>query len=237
MTACVFCRLVAGTLPVAIVHRDDRVVAFMDAGQVNDGHVIVATVRHVETIYGIDDDEAAAAFRLAARIARTVKREFGAAGVSILQANEPAGFQTVPHFHLHVLPRHAGDGVGLEWPAKRPPFERLAALGAIACGTGIVGRPGSAHARALIALRQRDGLGLARHGREAPLAPVVLRLLDALARARDEVPPEEALAVEPRAADQHRARGRAPIPSAPPALDHAEVVTGSPSTARSASTA
>jgi histidine triad (HIT) family protein len=129
MAECVFCRLVAGTLPAAIVHRDDRVVAFMDAGQVNDGHVIVATVRHVETIYGIDDDEAAAAFRLAARIARSVKREFGAAGVSILQANEPAGFQTVPHFHLHVLPRHAGDGVGLEWPAKRPPFERLAALG------------------------------------------------------------------------------------------------------------
>ena len=45
---CVFCRLVAGTLPGAFVHRDDRVVAFMDAGQVNDGHVIVATVRHVE---------------------------------------------------------------------------------------------------------------------------------------------------------------------------------------------
>jgi histidine triad (HIT) family protein len=102
----------------------------MDAGQVNDGHVIVATVRHVETIYGIDDDEAAAAFRLAARLARAVKREFGAAGVSILQANEPAGFQTVPHFHLHVLPRHPGDGVGLEWPAKRPPFERLAELSA-----------------------------------------------------------------------------------------------------------
>ena len=128
MNGCVFCRLVDGSLPAAFVHRDDRVVAFMDAGQVNDGHVIVATVRHVETIYGIDDDEAAAAFRLAARLARAVKREFGAAGVSILQANEPAGFQTVPHFHLHVLPRHPGDGVGLEWPAKRPPFERLAEL-------------------------------------------------------------------------------------------------------------
>lgn len=130
MTACVFCRLVSGELPAAFVHRDERVVAFMDAGQVNDGHVIVATLRHVETIYAIDDDEASAAFRLAARIARTVKREFGAAGVSILQANEPAGFQTVPHFHLHVLPRLPGDGVALEWPAKRPPFERLAELAA-----------------------------------------------------------------------------------------------------------
>ena len=56
MTTCVFCRLLAGELPAAFVYRDDCVVAFMDAGQVNDGHVIVATVRHVETIYGIDDD-------------------------------------------------------------------------------------------------------------------------------------------------------------------------------------
>lgn len=128
MTTCVFCRLIEGSLPAAFVHRDERVVAFMDAGQVNDGHVIVATARHVETIYGIDDGEAAAVFRLAARLARAVKREFGAAGMTILQANEPAGFQTVAHFHLHVLPRHDGDGVGLEWPAKRPPFDRLVAL-------------------------------------------------------------------------------------------------------------
>jgi histidine triad (HIT) family protein len=128
VSTCVFCRLVAGELPSAFVHRDERVVAFMDAGQVNDGHVIVATARHAATIYDIDDDEAAAAFRLAARLARTVRREFGAEGVTILQANEPAGFQTVAHFHLHVLPRHAGDGVGLEWPAKRPPFERLVEL-------------------------------------------------------------------------------------------------------------
>lgn len=129
MNGCVFCRLVDGSLPAAFVHRDDRVVAFMDAGQVNDGHVIVATARHAATIYDIDDDEAAAAFCLAARLARAVRREFGAAGVTILQANEPAGFQTVPHFHLHVLPRHPGDGVGLVWPAKRPPIERLAVLG------------------------------------------------------------------------------------------------------------
>jgi len=130
VSTCVFCRLVAGELPAAFVHRDERVAAFMDAGQVNDGHVIVATTRHAATIYDIDDGEAAAVFRLATRLARIAKREFGAEGVTILQANEPTGFQTVPHFHLHVLPRHAGDGVGLEWPAKRPPFERLAELAA-----------------------------------------------------------------------------------------------------------
>lgn len=129
MDDCVFCRIVAGTIPAAIVHRDALVLAFMDAGQVNEGHVIVATVRHAETIYAITDDEAACAFRVAARIARAVKREFDAAGLSVLQANEAAGFQTVPHFHMHVLPRHPGDGVALTWPAKRPSATTLAALG------------------------------------------------------------------------------------------------------------
>jgi histidine triad (HIT) family protein len=129
MNECVFCRIVAGEIPAAIVHRDERIIAFMDAGQVNDGHVIVATTRHVPAIYGLEDAEAEGAFRVAARIARAVKREFGAAGLSILQANEPAGFQTVAHFHLHVLPRHDGDGVALTWPAKRPPPERLVELG------------------------------------------------------------------------------------------------------------
>jgi histidine triad (HIT) family protein len=128
MSDCVFCRLLSGEWPAAFVHRDARVAAFMDAGQVNDGHVIVATTRHVETIYDLDDDEAAAVFRTAARIARAVKREFAAAGVTLLQANERAGFQTVPHFHLHVLARHPDDGVGLTWPAKRPPFDRLSEL-------------------------------------------------------------------------------------------------------------
>jgi histidine triad (HIT) family protein len=128
MSDCVFCKIVAGSIPAAVVHRDAQVIAFMDAGQVNDGHVIVATTRHVPTIYGLDDAEAGAAFRVAARIARAVKREFSAAGITILQANEPAGFQTVSHFHLHVLPRHDGDGVALTWPAKRPPAERLVEL-------------------------------------------------------------------------------------------------------------
>ena len=129
MTECVFCRIVAGEIPAVVVHRDAQVIAFMDAGQVNDGHVIVATVRHAPTIFELDDAEAGAAFRVAARIARAVRSEFGAAGLSILQANGAAGFQTVPHFHLHVLPRHQGDGVALTWPAKHPARERLVELG------------------------------------------------------------------------------------------------------------
>ncbi len=128
MEPTVFTRIVNGEIPAAKVYEDADTIAFMDAGQVNPGHVIVATKKQVETIVDLDDDLAAALFRTAMRVARAVEREFKPAGLTILQANRPAGWQTVPHVHLHVLPRHDGDGVGLTWPRKNPPPEELEAL-------------------------------------------------------------------------------------------------------------
>lgn len=128
MADCVFCKIVAGDIPVAKVYEDDDTLAFMDAGQVNPGHVLVAAKRHAETILDIDGDLAAAMFRTANRVAKAVDKTFAPEGFTLLQANKPAGFQTVPHVHLHVLPRHADDGVALTWPAKNPPAEELQAL-------------------------------------------------------------------------------------------------------------
>jgi histidine triad (HIT) family protein len=128
MADCVFCSIVAGDIPAHVVHDDELTIAFMDIGQVNPGHVIVAVKPHRETFVDLDVEEATAAYRTAHRIARAVEAAFRPEGLTLLQANRPAGFQTVPHFHLHVLPRHSGDGVELTWPAKNPPSEELAAL-------------------------------------------------------------------------------------------------------------
>lgn len=125
----VFERLLSGEWPCARVFEDAHVFAFMDAGQVNDGHVIVATRRPVVTLMDCSDDEAAALMRAARRIACAVERVFAPQGITVLQANRPAGWQTVPHLHLHVLPRFDDDGVGLTWPRKEPPLERLQVLG------------------------------------------------------------------------------------------------------------
>jgi histidine triad (HIT) family protein len=95
---------------------------------VNPGHVIVASRQPHETLLDADEATAAALFVAAHRIARAVDKAFRPAGITILQANKPAGWQTVPHLHLHVLPRHADDGVGLTWPRKNPPLEELQAL-------------------------------------------------------------------------------------------------------------
>ncbi|HEY0833417.1 MAG TPA: HIT family protein [Azospirillum sp.] len=126
----VFSRIIAGEIPCAKVYEDDATFAFMDAGQLNPGHVLVALKRPAATILDVSEDEAAALFRTVHRVARAVQAAFAPAGITILQANGPAGWQTVPHIHVHVLPRHADDGVGLVWPRRNPPLDELKALAA-----------------------------------------------------------------------------------------------------------
>jgi histidine triad (HIT) family protein len=125
MADCVFCKLVAGQIPASIVYEDEATLAFMDLGQVNPGHVLVACKAHAANVYALDDAQAAAVFRTAARVARAVREAFDPPGLSIYQANGAPAGQTVFHFHLHVLPRHDGDGMQLVWPVKNPPRERL----------------------------------------------------------------------------------------------------------------
>lgn len=130
MPETVFSRIIAGEIPCAKVYEDKHTFAFMDSGQVNPGHVIVATKVLAETILDLDEDVAAALFRVVARIAKAVDVAFQPNGITILQANKPAGWQTVPHVHVHVLPRHDNDGVNLTWPRKEPPLEELQGLAA-----------------------------------------------------------------------------------------------------------
>ena len=125
MEDCVFCRIVRGELPASKVYEDEHTLVIMDIQSVNPGHMLVLVKPHHENIYALSDELAGAALRTAARMARTVKRVTGCEGVTLLQANEPAGAQTVFHFHIHVLPRWTDDGMALAWPVKNPPREAL----------------------------------------------------------------------------------------------------------------
>jgi histidine triad (HIT) family protein len=126
MTSCVFCRIVAKEIPAAVVFEDEHTIAFMDAGQVNPGHVLVAAKGHAENLYELDDAQAGALLKAAARVARAIRAAINPAGLSVYQANGKAAWQTVFHYHMHLLPRHEGDGMALTWPAKNPPREKLA---------------------------------------------------------------------------------------------------------------
>ncbi|MGE5621605.1 MAG: HIT family protein [Bacillota bacterium] len=121
----VFSKIIRGELQCAKVYEDELVFAFMDAGQVNPGHVLVVTKTPYETLMDADEESAAALMRAANKIAKAVQAAFAPEGITVLQANKPAGWQTVPHLHLHVLPRYGNDGVELTWPRKEPGLDKL----------------------------------------------------------------------------------------------------------------
>ena len=125
MSDCVFCRIVARQIPASVVYEDEDALAFMDLGQVNPGHVLVAVKTHADSLYALDEPQAQGVFRAAARVARGIRAAFAPEGLSVYQANGKAAGQTVFHFHIHLVPRHEGDGMALAWPVKNPPRELL----------------------------------------------------------------------------------------------------------------
>jgi histidine triad (HIT) family protein len=125
MSDCVFCRIVAGQIPSTKVYEDEHTLAFMDLGQVNPGHVLVAVKKHAANLFELDDTQAAAVARASTRVARAIRDAFAPAGLSVYQANGKAAGQTVFYYHVHLLPRHDADGMELTWPVKNPPREKL----------------------------------------------------------------------------------------------------------------
>ncbi len=125
MSDCVFCRIVAKQIPATVVQEDAGTLAFMDIGQVNPGHVLVALKSHADNLFELQDAQAAAVFRAVARVARAILDAFAPQGLSVYQANGKAAGQTVFHFHVHLVPRHENDGMNLTWPVKNPPREKL----------------------------------------------------------------------------------------------------------------
>jgi len=125
MTDCVFCKIVAGQIPSTRVYEDEHTLAFLDIGHVNPGHVLVAVKQHAANLFELEEAQAAAVARATVKISRAIKAAFQPEGLSVYQANGKAAGQTVFHYHLHLLPRHEGDGMELIWPVKNPPREKL----------------------------------------------------------------------------------------------------------------
>ncbi len=127
MSDCIFCKIVAGQIPATRVAEDEACLAFMDIGQVNPGHVLVAAKAHAEDLYALDDAQVAAVARSVARIARAIRAAYAPDGLSVYQANGKAAGQTVFHYHVHLVPRYANDGMAFTWPVQNPPREVLEA--------------------------------------------------------------------------------------------------------------
>ncbi|HUA03510.1 MAG TPA: HIT domain-containing protein [Solirubrobacteraceae bacterium] len=112
---CIFCKIVAGEIPAQIVDENERTIAFMDINPATRGHVLVIPREHSQDLLEIDSDDLAAAANMAQTIARRIMDRLDADGVNLLNSCGAAGWQTVFHFHVHVIPRYDDDPLKLPW--------------------------------------------------------------------------------------------------------------------------
>ena len=116
--ACVFCKIVAGQLPSFKLLEDEATIAFMDINPVNPGHALAVAKGHWPTVDVIPADVLVAVARTAQKIAQASMAALHPAGVNLVQANGAAAGQSVPHLHIHIMPRRPGDDVSLNWEPK-----------------------------------------------------------------------------------------------------------------------
>lgn len=117
---CVFCRIIAGQAPGNFVVRDEAVVAIVDLRQVAEGHVLVMPKAHIERIDDLDEGTAAKLAWSTVRVSRAVRRAYAPDGINVWQSNGEAAGQEVPHVHIHIFPRLAGDGLMRVYPGVPP---------------------------------------------------------------------------------------------------------------------
>ena len=122
---CIFCEFIEAPTSVPVVHEDDHTFAFLSNAPATEGHVLVLPRRHAEDLWSISADQAAGVMRSVHQVAALVRRQLEPDGLTLLQNNRPAGWQTVFHFHVHVIPRYEDDGLRYPLPTEPVPPEAL----------------------------------------------------------------------------------------------------------------
>jgi len=126
---CIFCAIVAGEAEAEIVHSDELAVAFLDQRPLFHGHVLLVPRDHHETLADLPADQVGPLFELVQRMSVAVRDGMGAKGSFVAMNNKVS--QSVPHLHVHVVPRTKGDGLrGFFWPRTKYKGEQMADAGA-----------------------------------------------------------------------------------------------------------
>jgi histidine triad (HIT) family protein len=121
---CIFCKIVAGELPGQIVGEDERTIAFMDINPATRGHLLVIPRAHARNLLEISPEDLGAVMSSAQRMARRVNERLQPAGINLINSCGAAAWQTVFHFHVHVIPRYEDDPLKLPWvPGPGDPDE------------------------------------------------------------------------------------------------------------------
>jgi histidine triad (HIT) family protein len=127
---CLFCGIVAGSIPSETIDSDERTVAFMDINPATAGHALVVPREHSADLLEIGPEDLTATVLAAQRLAKRMKDVLGADGINLINACGGAAWQTVFHFHIHVVPRYEDDPLKLPWVPKPGDSDEIAAVAA-----------------------------------------------------------------------------------------------------------
>jgi Diadenosine tetraphosphate (Ap4A) hydrolase and other HIT family hydrolases len=127
---CLFCGIVAGSIPSQTIDSDERTVAFMDINPATPGHALVVPRVHSADLLEIEDEDLTATALAARRLARRMKDVLATDGINLINSCGAAAWQTVFHFHIHVVPRYEDDPLKLPWIPEPGDSDEIAATAA-----------------------------------------------------------------------------------------------------------
>lgn len=127
--SCVFCAIVAGRAPAVVVYEDERTLAFLDIHPATRGHTLVIPKRHSRDLLSVATEDALHVMRSVQRVAQALDAALHPDGINLIQANRRAAFQSIFHYHVHVIPRWSDDGLVPIWRHGRAEPEELRELG------------------------------------------------------------------------------------------------------------
>lgn len=111
MNDCVFCKIISGEFSSRKIYEDEFTLAFLDISKDVDGHILVVPKKHFKNILDCDTETLSRVFETVKKVSNHLTENCGYDGVNLLNASDESAGQTVPHFHIHIIPRKNGDGL------------------------------------------------------------------------------------------------------------------------------
>lgn len=124
-TDCIFCKLANGEIPTNSIYEDKDFNVILDMSPATRGHALILPKEHADNIYELPEETAAKVFPLVQKLAKSMTEKLECDGFNIVQNNGEAAGQTVPHFHIHLIPRYREDGQRIAWTPQETTPEEL----------------------------------------------------------------------------------------------------------------
>ena len=125
---CIFCKIANGEIPSTTIYADEDFRVFFDIAPASSGHCLIVPKEHFDDVFEMKEETAGKLFVLAAKVAKSLKKELDLEGLNIVQNNGTIAGQTVFHFHMHMIPRYKGDTVNVGWKPGEADMDELSKL-------------------------------------------------------------------------------------------------------------